>query len=83
MVTRMGQISRLHCVGASIIDEIQHLLAATGDASEENDEFFVTLINEIGIPVMIIGTMRARSLLQKILDKHVVVVDKVIWSGNK
>ncbi|MDC2940722.1 ATP-binding protein [Bacillus thuringiensis] len=65
MVTRMGQISRLHCVGALIIDEIQHLLAATGDASEKMMNFFVTLINEIGIPVMIIGTMRARSLLQK------------------
>ena len=27
--------------------------------------FFVTLINEIGIPVMMIGTMRARAILQK------------------
>ena len=83
MVTRMGQISRLHCVGALIIDEIQHLLAATGDASEKMMNFFVTLINEIGIPVMIIGTMRARSLYKKILGKHVVVVDKEIWFGNK
>ncbi|QIW19351.1 ATP-binding protein [Bacillus thuringiensis] len=65
MVTRMGQISRLHCVGALIIDEIQHLLATKGDASEKMMNFFVTLINEIGIPVMLIGTMRARSLLQK------------------
>ncbi|KAA6469849.1 ATP-binding protein [Bacillus cereus] len=65
MVTRMGQISRLHCVGALIIDEIQHLLATKGDASEKMMNFFVTLINEIGIPVMLIGTMRARTLLQK------------------
>ena len=27
--------------------------------------FFVTLVNEIGIPVMFIGTMKAKSLLQK------------------
>ncbi|PEL35488.1 transposase [Bacillus toyonensis] len=65
MVTRMGQISRLHCVGALIIDEIQHLLATKGVASEKMMNFFVTLINEIGIPVMLIGTMRARTLLQK------------------
>ena len=32
MVTRMGQIARLHCVGAVIIDEIQHLLSTKGDA---------------------------------------------------
>ncbi|WP_144513245.1 ATP-binding protein [Bacillus sp. FJAT-22090] len=65
MVTRMGQISRLHCVGALIIDEIQHLLSAKGVASEMMMNFFVTLVNEIGIPVMFIGTMKARALLQK------------------
>ncbi|HDR3486589.1 TPA: AAA family ATPase [Bacillus pacificus] len=65
MVTRMGQIARLHCVGAVIIDEIQHLLSTKGDASEKMMNFFVTLINEIGIPVMMIGTMRARAILQK------------------
>lgn len=27
--------------------------------------FFVTLVNEIGIPVMMIGTMRAKSVLQQ------------------
>ncbi|MEB2588935.1 AAA family ATPase [Bacillus cereus] len=65
MVTRMGQIARLHCLGVLIIDEIQHLLSTKGDASEKMMNFFVTLINEIGIPVMMIGTMRARALLQK------------------
>jgi len=65
MVTRMGQVSRLHSIGALIIDEIQHLLSATGAASEMMMNFFVTLVNEIGIPVMFIGTMKAKALLQK------------------
>ena len=65
MVTRMGQLSRLHCVGALIIDEIQHLLSVKGEASEKMMNFFVTLVNEIGIPVMMIGTMKAKSILQR------------------
>ncbi|KRG13976.1 Tn7 transposition protein C [Virgibacillus soli] len=65
MVTRMGQIARLHCLGALIIDEVQHLLSTKGEASEKMMNFLVTLVNEIGIPVMMIGTMKAKSLLQK------------------
>jgi len=65
MVTRMGQVARLHSIGALIIDEIQHLLSATGAASEMMMNFFVTLVNEIGVPVMFIGTMKAKALLQK------------------
>ncbi|MFY0744543.1 ATP-binding protein [Solibacillus silvestris] len=65
MVIRMAQISRLHAIGVIIIDEIQHLLTAKGNASETMLNFFVTLVNEIGVPVMFIGTMKARALLQK------------------
>ncbi|MCM3715863.1 ATP-binding protein [Alkalihalobacillus oceani] len=65
MVTRMGQIARIHCVGALIIDEIQHLLTTRDNNSEKMMNFFVTLVNEIGVPVMMIGTMRAKSVLQK------------------
>ncbi|WP_407271812.1 AAA family ATPase [Radiobacillus sp. PE A8.2] len=65
MITRMGQISRLHCIGALIIDEIQHLLTSKDNGSEKMMNFFVTLVNEIGIPVMMIGTMKARTVLQR------------------
>ncbi|MGE7717623.1 ATP-binding protein [Priestia megaterium] len=65
MITRMGQIARLHCIGAIIIDEIQHLLATRDNNSEKMMNFFVTLVNEIGVPVMMIGTMRAKSVLQQ------------------
>lgn len=65
MVTRMGQIARLHCIGAIIIDEIQHLLATQDNNSEKMMNFFVTLINEVGVPVILIGTMRAKTVLQQ------------------
>lgn len=65
MVIRMGQVSRIHFIGSIIIDEIQHLLTASGAASEMMMNFFVTLVNDIGVPVMFIGTMKAKALLQK------------------
>lgn len=65
MVTQMGRVARLHCVGALIIDEIQHLLTSKDRGSEKMMNFLVTLINEIGIPIMLIGTMKAKSVLQQ------------------
>lgn len=65
MVTQMGQIARLHCIGAIIIDEIQHLLSTRDNNSEKMMNFFVTVINEIGVPVILIGTMRAKAVLQQ------------------
>ncbi|WP_018932287.1 ATP-binding protein [Gracilibacillus lacisalsi] len=65
MVVRMGQVARLHCIGALVIDEIQHLLVHKKSESDEVMNFFVTMINEIGIPIMLIGTMKAKTILQK------------------
>lgn len=65
MITQMGRVARIHCIGALIIDEIQHLLTAKDRGSEKMMNFFVTLINEIGIPIMLIGTMRAKNVLQQ------------------
>lgn len=65
MVTRMGQVARLHSIGAIIIDEIQHLLSTKDNNAEKMMNFFVTLVNEVGVPVMMIGTMRAKAVLQQ------------------
>ncbi|MBT2639377.1 AAA family ATPase [Bacillus sp. ISL-39] len=65
LVLQMGRVARIHCLGVLIIDEIQHLLTAKDKGSEKMMNFFVTLINEIGIPVLLIGTMKARAILQQ------------------
>ncbi|GMO01637.1 ATP-binding protein [Parageobacillus thermoglucosidasius] len=65
MLTQMGRVARIHCIGALIIDEIQHLLTARDRGSEKMMNFFVTLINEIGIPIILIGTMKAKAVLQQ------------------
>lgn len=66
LIIHMGRIARLHCIGALIIDEIQHLISERKDnVSEKMMNFFVTLINEIGIPIILIGTMKAKSILHQ------------------
>ncbi|MDR2648747.1 MAG: ATP-binding protein [Clostridiales bacterium] len=64
LMLRMEQIARLHCVGVLVIDEIQHLTLAKGGGSEKMLNFLVTLVNKIGIPVVLIGTTLAMEVLQ-------------------
>jgi hypothetical protein len=64
LMVRMAQIARLHCIGVLVIDEIQHLSLAKGGGQEKMLNFFVTLVNTIGVPVVLIGTNKARTLFQ-------------------
>jgi len=64
LMVRMAQIARLHCIGVLVIDEIQHLSLAKGGGQEKMLNFFVTLVNTIGVPVVLIGTSRAMTVLQ-------------------
>ena len=62
MLPRMAQVCTLHGIGVLVIDEIQHL--STRGGSEQLLNFFTTLVNVIGIPVIMIGTMKALGALQ-------------------
>lgn len=64
MVVHMAQIADRHALGLLVIDEIQHLTQAPGASKEDLLNFLVTLINKIGLPVMIVGTPAALPLLQ-------------------
>jgi len=64
LMVRMAQIARLHCIGVLVIDEIQHLSLAKGGGQEKMLNFFVTLVNTIGVPIVLIGTNRAMAVLQ-------------------
>ena len=64
MVVHMAQIADLHALGLLVIDEVQHLMQAPGASREDLLNFLVTLINKIGLPVMIVGTPAALPLLQ-------------------
>ena len=64
LLPKMAQIARTHGIGMLIIDEIQHLSQAKSGGSEKMLNFFVTLVNTIGIPVILIGTTKALPILQ-------------------
>jgi len=60
----MAKVANACNLGMLIIDEIQNLNAAASGGHENMLNFFVTLRNEIGIPVILVGTMRAYPILQ-------------------
>lgn len=60
----MTQLVRQFQIGILVIDEIQHLSEAKGGGSDKMLNFFVTLVNTIGLPVVMIGTTKAMSILQ-------------------
>ena len=64
MLLKMAQIASTHGVGLLVIDEIQHLSQAKSGGSEKMLNFFVTLVNTIGVPVVLIGTSKAMPILQ-------------------
>lgn len=64
LMVLMTQLVKLYQIGILVIDEIQHLSLAKGGGSEKMLDFFVTLVNIIGIPIVIIGTTKAMSILQ-------------------
>ena len=64
MMIAMSRLCVSHNVGLLIIDEIQNLCSAQKGVPEKVLNFFVTLVNTIGVPVIMIGTPKALSILQ-------------------
>lgn len=56
LIGGMVQVASTYFVGALFIDELQHLKVAKTGGKDNMLNFFVNLINEIGIPVVFIGT---------------------------
>lgn len=65
MLSAIAQLVYVHNVGLVIFDELQNLGAASKGASETALNFFVTLVNTSGVPVVMMGTPKILSILQK------------------
>ncbi|GAE36818.1 ATP-binding protein [Halalkalibacter akibai] len=63
MQTFMEQLANLYCIGILIIDEIQHLSVAKSGGANKMLNFFVSLMNKISLPVILIGTPKSISIL--------------------
>lgn len=64
LLIKMSHLASTHGLGLLVIDEIQHLSHAKSGGSEKMLNFFVTLVNTIGVPVVLIGTSKALPILQ-------------------
>lgn len=63
LIPYIARVASLHCIGVLVIDEIQHLSEAKSGGSRKMLNFFVQLVNTIGIPVVLVGTYKAMSVL--------------------
>lgn len=64
IVPALRHVARAHSLGLLIVDEIQNLSHLKSGGPKKILQFFVQLRNEIGIPVILVGTPTARSILQ-------------------
>ncbi len=63
LLPAMSRIASIHSIGVLVIDEIQHLCVSKSGGAEKMLNFFVQLINTIGLPVVLIGTYKAEPML--------------------
>ncbi|WP_081447370.1 AAA family ATPase [Bacillus coahuilensis] len=59
MTNYMEHLASLYCIGILIIDEIQHLNVQKSGGAKIMLNFFVSLMNKISLPVILIGTPKA------------------------
>ncbi|MHB8181986.1 MAG: AAA family ATPase [Acidithiobacillus ferrivorans] len=64
LIAVMAHIANMHAIGLLVIDEIQHLSVRHSGGAERMLNFFVTLVNEISVPVVMVGTPKARSVFE-------------------
>lgn len=60
LLNYMRQITNTYAIGVLVIDEIQHLSVKNSGGAEKMLNFFVTLINVVGLPVVMVGTPKAK-----------------------
>lgn len=59
----MAVIASNHFLGVLVIDEIQRLSLAKSGGAERMLNFFVQLVNTIGVPIVLVGTYKALPIL--------------------
>lgn len=82
MLAQVALIMHNHAVGALIIDELQYLTAAKKELPERMLNYFVSMVNCLGVPVIRVGTNKAVQLLNKGL-KHARRAGGIFWNLMK
>lgn len=64
MLALMRQTANNRAIGILVIDEIQRLSQVRSGGKELMLEFFVELVNTVGIPIVLVGTPKARPIFE-------------------
>lgn len=64
MLALMRQTANSRAIGILVIDEIQRLSQVRSGGKEQMLEFFVELVNTVGIPIVLVGTPKARPIFE-------------------
>lgn len=64
MLALMRQTANNRAIGILVIDEIQRLSQVRAGGKEQMMEFFVELVNTVGIPIVLVGTPKARPIFE-------------------
>jgi hypothetical protein len=65
MLPDMANIASIHGLGILVIDEIQRLSHSRSGGAGKLLDFIGQLINMIGVPVLVIGTFKAKAILTR------------------
>jgi hypothetical protein len=63
LLPNMARVAAMHGVGVLVIDEINRLSGSSSGGTASMLSFFVQLTNTLGIPVVLVGTYKARFVL--------------------
>lgn len=63
LLPKIARIAAIHGLGALVIDEIQRLSGSKSGGANKMLNFFVQLTNSIGVPVVLVGTYKAKAVL--------------------
>ncbi|NQZ32935.1 MAG: AAA family ATPase [Oceanospirillaceae bacterium] len=64
LLALMSQVATHRAIGILVIDEIQRLSRKHSGGQENMLEFFVELVNTVGVPVILVGTPKARPIFE-------------------
>ena len=84
LLNLMRQIANFHAIGLLIIDEIQHLNIKNSGGADKMLNFFVTLVNVISLPVIMVGTPKARYIFNDLRgNRRAAGFGSVLWEPIK
>lgn len=63
LLPQMARLAAIHGVGVLVIDEINRLSGNKSGGATKMLSFFVQLTNSIGVPVVLVGTFKAKAVL--------------------